>query len=147
MLGGRSPVDWAISQFPMHAQRHAERSASLGGLPDGPPLLALIDKRKRLLMPRALLLVLALAMLGCAGDRWAQEGMSEAQLERDKAECQSFATASPGSTRGGLSVTRRDLSETASTPSSVDVILGVRTSTARTDAFDRCMAERGWRQR
>jgi hypothetical protein len=98
-------------------------------------------------MRRALLVLSALAALGCAGDRWVQEGASEVQLQRDTAECQRLATAGPGSTRGGLDVTRPALSGTASVPSGVDVTLGMKASTARADAFDRCMAERGWRRR
>ena len=98
-------------------------------------------------MRRALLLVSALAALGCAGDPWTREGASETQLSQESAECERRAAAGTGTTRGGLGVTRPDLSGSASVPSGVDVTLGMRTSTARTDAFERCMAERGWRRR
>lgn len=98
-------------------------------------------------MRRALVLVSALAAFGCAGDQWAREGASETQLTQETAECQRRAASAIGTTRSGLGVTRPDLSGTASVPSGVDVTLGMRTSTARTDAFDRCMAERGWRRR
>lgn len=98
-------------------------------------------------MRRALLIVSALAALGCAGDRWTREGATETQLSQETAECERRAAATTGTTRGGLGVTRPDLSGTASVPSGADFTLGMRTSTARADAFDRCMAERGWRRR
>lgn len=101
-------------------------------------------------MRRALVLVSALAALGalgCAGDRWTREGASETQLGQETAECERRAAAAIGAARGGLGVTRPDLSGTASVPSGVDFTLGMRTSTARADAFERCMAERAWRRR
>ena len=98
-------------------------------------------------MRRALLIVSALAAFGCAGDRWTREGASETQLSQESAECERRAASATGTTRSGLGVTRPDLSGTASVPSGVDVTLGMRTSTARTDAFERCMTERGWRRR
>ncbi len=104
-------------------------------------------------MRRARALLSALAVLttliapGCAGDRWTRDGASETQLTQETAECDRRAAAATGTTRGGFGVTRPDLSGTASVPSGVDVTLGMRTSTARSDAFERCMAERGWRRR
>ncbi|MGH7355353.1 MAG: hypothetical protein ACRELS_12370 [Candidatus Rokuibacteriota bacterium] len=98
-------------------------------------------------MRRALVLVAALATLGCASDRWTRDGASETQLTQETAECERRGAAASGTTRGGLGVTRPDLSGTVSVPSGADVMLGVSTSTARTDAFERCMAERGWRRR
>ncbi len=103
--------------------------------------------RRALLAVSALVAISALAALGCVGDRWAQDGGTEAQLAQDKAACERVAKADPGTTRAGLGATRPDLSGTATVPSGVDLTLGVKTSTARTDAFDRCMAERGWRRR
>ena len=97
-------------------------------------------------MRRALVLASALAALGCVGERWTREGATEIQLTQDRGECERRRAAEPGATRGGLGVTRPDLSGTVSVPSGADVMLGVRTSTARTDAFERCMADRGWRR-
>jgi len=97
-------------------------------------------------MRRAVVLLSALAALGCAGERWVREGASEAQFAQDRQACEAFARAGARAPRTGLGVGRPDLSVSGDVPSGVDVTLGLRGTTSRTDLFERCMAERGWRR-